>query len=351
MQYYEVSSGADIGGRAGVAYIQDFNGIDLLPKQGLVDNWSTKHFFLKEGEYTDYLTANIGCRLCSQRLHDVLEKCKSEGDIIQWLDAEVESESGEKRPYFILHFPVLFDAIDKKRSKYVRDILTKQIINPKVCVGHTVFGYIEESRISFTVSETVRKELKRAGCTGLMCIRRSPQEKTYIPSFIHAIYSSLFNKKESKQPVANTSWKETTTLNIPNELVQFLSLGKTLSYDKRRCAIGNVELVSVESLVLGKVYVESPKQSLKKGYYTIPAVDIIAECEGFDAWGILVWLPDQKKFGTWDSDHRQLRVFCSATWTDIAEHPVRYLNALWKPQEAENFLFEPDDRYPFTSES
>lgn len=355
-EYYDILPGAGIGGQAGVAYIKNGTEFNLPLKEGWIKEWQTKYFTLRNGEYTDYLPA-IGCRLCSEKMREILERCKSEKDVLQWLDAEVESETGEKRRYFILHFPVLEDVLDKKKSKYVKNILTKQVINPEACVGHEVFSYPEESTLSFVVSQKVREELKKAGCRGLVSIQLSPQKKSYVPKAVQKLYSFFHKKrvqpdeKNIKQDKEHIDWAQIEGLNLPQDLIDFISHNKTLSYDKDKCIIGRIELVSINALISGRIYVEPKEKSFKKGYYTIPAVDLIAECEGFDAWGILVWLPDIKMFGTWDSDHRKLRVFHNAVWNDIVKDPIKYLNGLWNPHEVENTIFEPDDKYPFTEEA
>ncbi len=354
--YYRITAGADVGGRAGVAFIKDYSEINLLPKQGRVKDWVTKYFILKNGEYTDYLPANIGCRLCSEKMRDILEEYKSEKDVLQWLDAEVESETGEKRHYFILHFPVLEDVLDKKKSKYVRNVLTKQVINPRACAGHEVFSCIEESTISFIVSKKVREELKKTCCRGLIYAQISPKRKSYMPKEIRKLYRIFYKKgtlvKEKKitQSGENINWNQIQKLNLPADLVDFISRGKGLSYNEEKCTIGRVELVSLDSLILGRINVNPKEESFKKGYYTIPAVDLIAECEGFNAWGILVWLPDIQMFGTWDCDRRKLKVFPNTSWNDIVNDPPKYLNTLWNPHETQSIVFEPNNKYPFTEE-
>lgn len=354
--YYQIIAGADIGGWAGIAHIKDHDELSLLPKQGWVKGWETKHFALKNGEYTDYLPANIGCRLCSEKMRDILESCKSGKDVLQWLDAEVESEAGEKRYYFVLHFPVSGDMLDKKKSKYVRNILTKQVVNPKACSGHEVFSYKECSSLSFIVSGKVKEELKKAGCRGLVFIRVSPIEKPCMPITFRRLYR-IFNQKhvladEKKMTHSeeNSNWNRVEKLNLPADLVDFIFQGKRLSYNEKKCTIGSVEIVSINSLILGRIYVDPKKKGFKKGYYTVPVVDLVAECNGFDAWGILVWLPDKQIFGTWDRDHRRLRVFPNATWGDIVDEPIKYLNAIWNPQGVETMILEPDDKYFFTEE-
>lgn len=356
-RYYAILPGAGIGGKAGVAFIKNHTKLDLLPDQGWVDNWETKQFTLKNGRYTDYLAANIGCRLCSEKFHSTLERCKSPKDVLQWLPAEVENESGEKRVYYVLHFPVLNDMLDKTKSKYAGNILTKHVIDTKLCIGHDVFSYIKCSSLSFIVSAKVRKELKKENCQGLVYLDITFQNNNIVLKVIQKLTNILNRrtkqKKDLKREPSQSSMDLTClqNLNLPNKLIAFIRAGKFLSYNKEKSIIRNIEIVSLDSLLLGRIYVEPGMKSSKKGYYTIPVVDLIAECEGFDPWGLLVWLPDVQMFGTWDSDHRKLQVFPKARWEDIVSDPLKYLNAQWEPEKVENIIFVPNDKYIFTEEA
>ncbi|MHC4867254.1 MAG: hypothetical protein ACYTEX_24530 [Planctomycetota bacterium] len=285
-----------------------------------------------------------------------MERCKSEKDVLQWLDAEVESETGEKRRYYILHFPELQDLLDKRKSKYVGNMLTKHIVDTKACAGHEIFSYVGGGKLSFIASQRVREELKKAKCSGLMCLQISPRKKRFLPKIVRALFKTntkrILNivKGMRKPSVLDINRDHLNSLNIPCDLIDFLVHNKSLCYDETKCTVGHVELVPVESLMAGRIYVKPNEEGQKKGYYTIPAVDLVAECEGYSAWGILVWLPGIQRFGTWDGDHRRLRVFPKAKWSDIVRNPTKYLNALWKPEKVENIVFVANDQYPFSEE-
>jgi len=145
------------------------------------------------------------------------------------------------------------------------------------------------------------------------------------------------------------------SLKLPQDLIDFLQANKTLDYDSAECEAGLITLLPVNQLSLGEVYVDSRGSPLIKtdphageeGYYSIPAVNLVAACEGYDPEGILIWLPEQELFGTWDCDHWDVRVFPGANWTDIMDDPVKYINAQWKPDEVENEYFIPWPKYPF----
>jgi hypothetical protein len=79
-----------------------------------------------------------------------------------------------------------------------------------------------------------------------------------------------------------------------------------------------------------------------EGQYIVPAVNLVASCEHYDPFGVLVWIPDEGMFGNWDCDHHVVQVLVThrvrgdnarieaATWTDIESDPLRFINAQWR---------------------
>jgi hypothetical protein len=142
---------------------------------------------------------------------------------------------------------------------------------------------------------------------------------------------------------------------IPEDLGDYLKSKKQLEYDASQCVPGQISLLEYETLEIGEVYIDSEESPLIKtdphageiGYYAVPAVNLVADCDGFDPDGILIWLPDQKCYGTWDCDHYDVLVFPHATWTEILANPLVYINAQWKPQGVLCQYFVPFPKYPF----
>ncbi len=64
----------------------------------------------------------------------------------------------------------------------------------------------------------------------------------------------------------------------------------------------------------------------------VPAVDLLASCEGgYEPTGVLLWLPAEQQYGTWDNSHGELMVFePHVTWREIAARPIPFLNAPWE---------------------
>lgn len=121
--------------------------------------------------------------------------------------------------------------------------------------------------------------------------------------------------------------------NLPDDATEFLRAGRQFKYDHSRIEAGEVKLKRLADLTMGEVWIgtdlEGDPHADEDGYYAIPAVSLTGECENYDPDFILLWLPREQLFGTWDCDHWVLKVFRGATWSDIVANPAAYLNAQW----------------------
>jgi hypothetical protein len=126
------------------------------------------------------------------------------------------------------------------------------------------------------------------------------------------------------------------SLRLPGDLRDFFAARRQLEYDASRCEAGRVTLLPLEKLRVQK-YLTRPTRHgqvrrldddphQEDGYYWVPAVNLVADCEGYDPAGLLVWLPEDGLFGTWQSDWLSILVFPGASWTDIAADPIRFIN-------------------------
>ena len=113
--------------------------------------------------------------------------------------------------------------------------------------------------------------------------------------------------------------------------------GGQLRYDASQCAAGKVVLHELSQLEYGTCGVssydtdvadEDPNKG-EDGWYRVPMVSLVADCENYAPDYLLVWLPDEQLFGTYDVEHRHLRVFPGAAWSDLRSDPVKYINSQW----------------------
>lgn len=140
------------------------------------------------------------------------------------------------------------------------------------------------------------------------------------------------------------------SFNLPNGAVEFLKAGKQLSYDFKSVETGEVKLKRFEDLILGEIWsdtdMEGDPHQFEEGHYAIPAVKLTGECEHYLPEYLLLWLPNEKMFGAWDSDHGVLTVFNGATWADIVANPAPFISAQWNPESGVGTRFQPWQTYP-----
>jgi hypothetical protein len=142
---------------------------------------------------------------------------------------------------------------------------------------------------------------------------------------------------------------------FPEDFLEFLRRGSQLEYDSDECEVGRVTLLPIKKLTPSVVYVDSfdapfatsDPHANEDGCYVIPAYSLLAECEGYDPEGILIWLPDQKMFGSWDSETWDVMMFPHTSWSEIAADPAKYLNAMWDLEDVRFEYLKPFPDYPF----
>jgi hypothetical protein len=141
------------------------------------------------------------------------------------------------------------------------------------------------------------------------------------------------------------------SFSLPSDAVAFLRAGRQLEYDFAAAVPGEVKLRVFDELELGEAWIstiiKSDPHFEEFGYYAVPAISLTEDCEEDDSEYILLWLPHERLFGTWDSDRWLLTVFEHSTWTDIVENPITYINAQWYPDSQTSKHFIPWPKYAF----
>ena len=139
--------------------------------------------------------------------------------------------------------------------------------------------------------------------------------------------------------------------NLPNEVVEFLRSGRQLEYDFKSIEAGQVKLKRFEQLLQREIWIgtniSGDPHANERGYYAIPAVSLTGECASYNPEFILLWLPQEELFGTWDCDHWALKVFHGTSWKDIVADPVAYINAQWDFADQLGSQFVPWPQYTF----
>jgi hypothetical protein len=122
----------------------------------------------------------------------------------------------------------------------------------------------------------------------------------------------------------------------------YLAQGRQLECDWTACEAGRLWLRPLANLFLAEIAIDPSQQpffmddpmAAHLGSWIVPAVYLVERCEGaFRPEGILVWLPESREFGQWDSEHDVAFRFKRATWASIVQDPLRFLNNRWTLQE------------------
>lgn len=129
-------------------------------------------------------------------------------------------------------------------------------------------------------------------------------------------------------------------LNLPDDLVRFLKAGKQLEYDPQSCEAGAVTLVPFDQLKIELFPMDCQSTEVANkdphkgelGCYLVEAVNLTAACsDGYDGVGLLLWLPRDNRYATWDSSHDYIGVFGpKVKWSDIVTAPAQHINAQWE---------------------
>jgi hypothetical protein len=144
------------------------------------------------------------------------------------------------------------------------------------------------------------------------------------------------------------------SVEVPDDLRAFLSARKRLKYDADECEPGRIKLLPISKLATGQVWInarpaDDPRgdpYAGEDGHYAVPAINLVAEAEGYDPEYILLWLPGEGLYGTWDSDHAELLVFPGVTWSDIVDDPLPFIAAQWDGPEP-GVPFVPYPKYSY----
>jgi hypothetical protein len=143
-------------------------------------------------------------------------------------------------------------------------------------------------------------------------------------------------------------------VNVPDDLNAFLRARKHLQYDVSKCEPREIKLLPLSKLVVDAVWINARPEkdpqgdphAGEDGHYSIPAVNLVADAEGYVPDFILLWLPEEGIYGTWDSDHAELFVFANIIWSDIAADPLPFINSMWSGC-GPGVPFVPYPKYPY----
>src|SRR5262249_52378066 len=144
--------------------------------------------------------------------------------------------------------------------------------------------------------------------------------------------------------------------NLPADLLAFLQRGQQPDYEPASCEAGKVTFLPLDKLKVEffPMDANSPNDphAGEHGSYLVAGVSLIASSCGYEPVGLLMWLPLDGRYGTWDGEHGTLRVFPGdVNWSAIAEDPPRYINSQWELEGSEPVSdLDPQGRHPYNAE-
>ncbi len=167
MQFYRVFH----SGAFGVAYAAD--GVDglKLREAGTVTEWAPVAFEIRHGKWEgppgDFVHNNLGWRLCSERLKELLDSLRSDVDRLQWLPAFVTDLNGKRTRHFILHFSESPDVLNLAPGETIYDEKSGVLIRPSISLEKAKSYRLFNIR-GLDVATIMHQSLKRAAATAGM---------------------------------------------------------------------------------------------------------------------------------------------------------------------------------------
>ena len=150
----------------GVAYADDRVDIDLIPANGTrIDNWDIIEFELRDGVYSDYQPNDLGVRLCSEKLKQVIDDNLLSQDNVQWLETIVRSDNSVEKKYHILHFPKNYPDIDYKKSVIMDNDIIKPIFLRSAFNHKHICSIPNEYGVEWYISKELKDKIVQAECT------------------------------------------------------------------------------------------------------------------------------------------------------------------------------------------
>jgi hypothetical protein len=146
---------------------------------------------------------------------------------------------------------------------------------------------------------------------------------------------------------------------LPQDLVAFLRAGSPATLDAGHYE--TVTLIAAEELRVETLevtpnlapFARDHPHAGEDGHYAVPAVKLVRggpeRADSFPAW-LFLWLPNERRYGSYDLDHGDLMVFGpDVSWSQVAADPVPFVRASDGRHDGPVAVefFQPWPRYPF----
>jgi hypothetical protein len=276
------------------------------------------------GTLLDFLPSAISWHIVSRKTRTIFDAYKLPDDTFDWHSVEVRYK-GMSVPYYAIWFPEHRDVLKQEECSFVpgTHYLRRIVLSSEKLRAMTVTT-VERGDYSgrWFIAEELKKAIERHRCTGFVF------EKANLDGIIRRRSRKIdvmFHEDDLEQdqrPVPSF------ISNLPIDLREFLESRGKLKYNAADCEAGAVVLKDLSQLSLATISV-IPNGKQSANAYRVQAVSLTHECEGYDPEFILLWMPNEQLYGSWDADHSRLLVFPLTKWTDIVQNPIPYLNSQW----------------------
>jgi len=156
----------------GVAYAAEGTDLFLLPHSGTrAQSWKCLALKLRDGAFADYLANNVGGRLCSEALYDIIERNRSPKDELQWLETTVSTVGKESRRYYFLHFAQNYPVVNEKESLMHMGTVITPVLSAQGIKGHEIFALPGEPGIRTFVSVRLKTLVQQGKMTGVAFVK------------------------------------------------------------------------------------------------------------------------------------------------------------------------------------
>ncbi len=146
----------------------------LLLDRGIVTEWTPVEFCIQHGEWEgeagDFVQNDLGWRLCSQRMKNLLDGQLSDTDKIQWLPSYLTDLVGQRTQHFVLHFPEIPDILNLDAGETIyhkeSEVLIRPCISLEKAEGHRIFN-IRGLQSATIVHASVKEAIEAARMQGV----------------------------------------------------------------------------------------------------------------------------------------------------------------------------------------
>ncbi|MDH8702175.1 hypothetical protein M2138_001535 [Dysgonomonadaceae bacterium PH5-43] len=131
-------------------------GVEVLP----VENWENMEFTVDKGIYLPFMNSNTTANFVNEELKNLIQEVVPKNYPLDFYPIRVKSEEYGSRIYYLIHFRIIFDVIDKDNSVWIGGGIAKPWIDYEKAKDLDFFN--SQARINgIMVSDTMKKMMQK----------------------------------------------------------------------------------------------------------------------------------------------------------------------------------------------